>query len=89
MDEILLEGKRACGVRLADGRVFRAPFVINNGDARRAYTRMLPASAVPERFRRRLEKAGLAESAFTVFLGVNIPPQGASHRGQPPPPSLP
>jgi phytoene dehydrogenase-like protein len=75
VDEILLEGKRACGVRLADGRVFRAPFVVNNGDARRTYEKMLPASAVPERFRKRLEGAELAESAFTVFLGLDIPPQ--------------
>lgn len=73
VDEILLEGKRACGVRLADGRVFRAPFVINNGDARRTYMKMLPASATPARFRERLEEAELSESAFTVFLGVDIP----------------
>ena len=74
VDEIVLEGKRACGVRLSDGRSFRAPFVINGGDARRAYVKMLPPAAVPARFHQRLEAAELAESAFTVFLGLDIPP---------------
>jgi all-trans-retinol 13,14-reductase len=75
VEEILLDEGRACGVRLADGRTFRAPFVINDGDARRTYLKMLPASAVPAGWRRRLEQAELAESAFTVFLGVDIPPE--------------
>jgi prolycopene isomerase len=75
VEEILCEGKRACGVRLADGRTFRAPFVINGGDARRAYTRMLPPSAVPADWLRRVESAELAESAVSVFLATNIPPE--------------
>lgn len=75
VEGILVEGGRACGVRLADGRTFRAPFVVNDGDARRTYLKMLPSSAVPESWRRRLEEAELAESAFTVFLGADIPPE--------------
>lgn len=75
VEEILLDGRKASGVRLADGRIFRAPFVINDGDARRTYTQMLPASAVPAAWRERVEKAELAESALAVFLGVDIPPE--------------
>jgi len=75
VEDILVERGRACGVRLADGRVFRAPYIVNDGDARRTFLRMLPSSAVPESWRQRLQRAELAESAFTVFLGADIPPE--------------
>ncbi len=81
VEEILVEGGRARGVRLADGRTYRAPFIVNDGDARRTYLKMLPSSAVPESWRSRLKEAELAESAFTVFLGADIPPEELDFAG--------
>ena len=82
--EILYENGRAGGVRLESGEAVRAPFVISNGDWRNTFLRMLPAEAVPADFRRRLEESDLSESMFSVYLGVDIPPeklpvQGCQH----------
>ena len=81
VDQIILENGRARGVKTSDGEVIRAPFVISNGDARRTYLSMLPAGAVPEPYRRGVQEAQLGESFFSVFLGVNIPPEKIPTRG--------
>jgi phytoene dehydrogenase-like protein len=81
VEEILLEGDRAGGVRLKGGETIRAPFVISNSDARRTFLNMLPASSVPEAYRQRLQRAEVCESAFTVFLGVDIPTEDLPIQG--------
>jgi len=40
-DEILFEGNRATGVRLADGGTVKAPLIVSNADAGHTYTRLL------------------------------------------------
>jgi phytoene desaturase len=40
-DEILFEGNRTIGVRLADGMAIPAPLVVSNADAGHTYTRLL------------------------------------------------
>lgn len=84
VQEVLLDGCRARGVRLADGREIRAHFVISNGDARRLYQQMLPADAIPEAMQRRLRYSEVSESFVSVFLGADIDPkdlpvQGCQH----------
>lgn len=43
VERIVLEGGRAAGVRMADGREFRAPVVISNAGASNTFERLLPA----------------------------------------------
>ena len=42
VQEILLEGDQAVGVRMADGRELRAPFVISDAGAANTFCRLLP-----------------------------------------------
>jgi phytoene desaturase len=43
VDEILVEGRRATGIRLADGTVHTADHVISNADVAFTYTRLIPS----------------------------------------------
>jgi len=84
VEEIVLENGKAQGVKTHAGEIFRAPFIISNGDARRTYLKMLPDRAVPESYQQGLRQSTVSESFFTVFLGVDIPPgeiftHGCSH----------
>jgi phytoene desaturase len=45
VQEIVVGGRRATGVRLADGRVFQADHVISNADAAFTYLHLIPAKA--------------------------------------------
>ena len=84
VDEIIMEGDKAQGIRTGAGEIYRAPFIISNGDARRTYLEMLPPDVVPESYKQELRQSTVSESFFTLFLGVDIPPEeihtrGASH----------
>ena len=82
--EIIFEDGKARGVKLESGETIRAPFVISNADARATFLKMLPPEATPDDYRERLRKSEVSESMFSVFLGVDIPPeklpvQGCQH----------
>lgn len=79
--EILLDGDKAQGIRTEANETYRAPFIISNGDARRTYLRMLPPDAVPESYKQELRRSMVSESFFTLFLGVDIPPEQIPTRG--------
>lgn len=64
-DEILLEGGRASGVRLADGRVLRADLVVSNADAGHTYDRLMRNHP-----RRRWTPARLARKRWSMGLYV-------------------
>jgi all-trans-retinol 13,14-reductase len=42
--EVLLEGSKAIGVRMSDGRELRAPIVVSDAGARNTFDRLLPGS---------------------------------------------
>lgn len=81
VEEILMEGDKAQGIRTEAGETYRAPFIISNGDARRTYLKMLPPDAVPESYKQELRQSTVSESFFTLFLGVDIPPEEIPTRG--------
>ena len=81
VEEIIVENSRARGIRTEAGEIFRAPFVISNGDARRTYLKMLPSDAVPESYEQAVRQSTVSESFFTLFLGVDIPPEEIPTRG--------
>ena len=75
VSSILTEaGRRATGVRMADGREFRAPLVISDAGARNTFTRLLPpvASQVAE-----LDQIGPSMSHLCLYVGIK-------HDGAPP-----
>ncbi len=81
VEEIIVKEDRAVGIRLKGGETVRAPYVISNSDARRTFLNMLPDSCVPADYRHRLQQAEVCESAFNVFLGVDIPPEDLPIQG--------
>ncbi|HBE89076.1 MAG TPA: hypothetical protein DDW67_08065 [Elusimicrobia bacterium] len=68
---IILEGGRAAGVELADGRTFRAGTVISNADARHTYSSLLGPGEVPARFARGLARMKPSMGPFRVCLGLD------------------
>ncbi len=81
VNEVIIKDGRACGIKTESGDVFTAPFIISNGDHRRLFTKMLPVSAVPQEYHNKLKTSEIAESMFSVFLGVDIPPEKLPVKG--------
>ena len=71
---IVIEGGRACGVVLADGRTVRCRAVVSNADLKRTFLELVDATALPTAFRDQLAKAPPANSAFSVHLGLDFEP---------------
>jgi phytoene desaturase len=65
VDEIMLEGGRATGVRLADGRVLAADIVVSNADAGHTYDRLMRNHP-----RKRWTPAKLARKRWSMGLYV-------------------
>jgi len=63
------------------GRRVAAKVVVSNADARQTFERLLPAEALPERFRRRLAKMRPSISALVLFSAARLDPaaHGLSH----------
>jgi phytoene dehydrogenase-like protein len=87
VEQIVVEGGKAVGVRLVDGEEIRARIILANADIKRTFLRMLPANAVPADFRRAVERlkartgyykfhAALTELPdFSAYLGANPDPE--------------
>ena len=52
--EVRIEGGRATGVALADGRTIDAAIVVSNADPKRTYLKLVPAGALDPEFRARV-----------------------------------
>ena len=68
--EILVEDGRAAGVRLEDGRVFKAGAVISAADGRETVFGLLGGRYADKRMQKRFSARRLAPSSLTVTLGV-------------------
>jgi len=74
VERILVDGGRAAGVALADGRRVTARAVVSNADIRRTFLELVGRDALPARFADRLAAAAPGPSAFMVHLGVDYIP---------------
>lgn len=81
VEEIIVDGGRASGVKLQEDDRISAPFVISNADMRSTFLHLLPAGSVPAGYRSRLIESKAAHSMFTVYLGLDIPPGELENRG--------
>ena len=73
VEEILLDGGRAAGVRLASGETIRARWVLAACDLETVYTKMLPAGIVPARLLEKLRVGEVYDSSLTVSVGLDCP----------------
>ena len=69
VEEILIDGGRATGVRLRDGRVFNAKFVVSGVDLEQTFLNLVGAGNLDQSFVSRLKSRSLDE--FSVF-GVHV-----------------
>jgi phytoene dehydrogenase-like protein len=88
VEEILLDGGRAAGVRLASGDVVRAPIVLSNAHPRTTFVSLVPHGALDDDFMKRVEdwrtpgcvlKVNLALSELPDFTALSGP--GPQHHG--------
>jgi all-trans-retinol 13,14-reductase len=71
VDKILVEGKRAIGVRLADGTEIRAKTVISNADPVATY-KLVDHDKLPLTLRARLKTTSWSVSALSLFMAVDM-----------------
>jgi phytoene desaturase len=78
---IELADGRVAGVELDGAERLAAEVVVSNADAHQTFERLLPAEALPERFRRRMAKMRPSISAFVLFSAAKLDPaaHGLSH----------
>jgi len=72
VERILLEGKRAVGVRLADGSDIRARYVISNADPEVTFGKLIGREHLSGRLRRKLDGAKYSVSALSLFFATDM-----------------
>jgi phytoene desaturase len=79
--QVLVEGGRASGVRLASGERLAADVVVANADAAHVYGQLLPDSTAGATrvARRRLRRAPPSLSGFTLLLALRGRTRGLAH----------
>lgn len=70
VSEILVEGRKAKGVRLADGSVHMADAVISNADVAWTYLNLIPAQARKKNSDHRIQKLKYSMSLFVIYFGT-------------------
>jgi phytoene dehydrogenase-like protein len=70
VEQILVEGGRAIGVRLVGGEELRAPVVVSDAGARATFLRLLPDD-VPVPFRDELRQVPRSMSHVSLYLGLS------------------
>jgi phytoene desaturase len=68
--EILVEGRRAAGVRLADGAVQPADVVVSNADVAWTYLNLISARHRRVNTNRRIERLKYSMSLFVIYFGT-------------------
>lgn len=81
VERILVEGGRAVGVKLANGKEIRAPLVISDAGARNTYLRLLP-SDLPLSFRDDLRATPPSARFVSLFLGLSESPEKLGVHGE-------
>jgi phytoene desaturase len=69
--QILLEGRRATGVRLANGETLAADVVVSNADTAATYRDLLPAAARSRWTDEALQRAKYSMSLFVWYFGTS------------------
>lgn len=70
VDEILIEGQRATGVRLKDGTEHRADLVVSNADVAFTYRYLIPESKRSKYSNRKIERTRYSMSLFVIYFGT-------------------
>lgn len=69
---ILINERKVDGVELEDGRSVKSPIVISNIDVLQTLSELIPASARPHRYLRKIGKMTLTPFAAKMYLGTDL-----------------
>ncbi len=76
VEEILVEGKKAVGVRMADGKEFRAPVVISGAGIITTFQKLLPKAVVTQyKLSDQLQKVKASASHACLYMGLSGSPE--------------
>ncbi|PCO05936.1 FAD-dependent oxidoreductase [Microbulbifer flavimaris] len=71
VETILMDGQRACGVRMKDGTEIRSPVVISNAGVFNTFEKLLPESATEQAgYHRDLETVKPSMSHLCLYIGL-------------------
>jgi len=70
VDEILVEGQRAAGIRLKNGTEHRSDLVVSNSDVAFTYRHMVPESKRRKYTNRKIERTKYSMSLFVIYFGT-------------------
>jgi len=72
VNQILIEGDRATGVELADGRQVRSQYVISNAAARQTFLKLIGEANLTPDFVKDLDESQVTSAPFLVSLGIDL-----------------
>ncbi|MFT4626192.1 MAG: all-trans-retinol 13,14-reductase [Myxococcota bacterium] len=72
VEQILVEGGRVLGVRLAGGEEIRSDVVVSNADPATTWGRLVPRSHRPLSVRAKLRRTRWSTSAMSLFLATDL-----------------
>jgi all-trans-retinol 13,14-reductase len=72
VERVLVEDRRAIGVRLADGRTIRARTVVSNADPEVTFRRLVGEEHLGRSLKRKLASTRYSLSALSLFLAVDM-----------------
>lgn len=70
VDEIMVEGRRVSGIRLADGSIQRANHIVSNADVAFTYRNMIPEAYRRKYSNRKIERMKYSMSLFVIYFGT-------------------
>ena len=70
VEEIIIDGRKATGIRLKDGTVHTADHVISNADVAFTYRSMIPAKYRRKFSDRKIERMRYSMSLFVIYFGT-------------------
>lgn len=71
VEQVLVEGGRATGVRLASGEELRAPRIIANVGPKLLYGQMVPRADLPDDFARRIQGYACGSGSFRMNVALD------------------
>ena len=74
VDKILIDGGKAKGIRLADGREFQSDIVVASGGGREVFYDLVGKEHLDEDYLKALEEYHPMDAVFMVHLGMDIDP---------------
>jgi phytoene dehydrogenase-like protein len=74
VSEVLVEGGRAVGIALTDGRAVRARMIVSNVNPKLLYTRLVPADVLPDKFLARMKNWRNGSGTLRMNLALSALP---------------